>query len=376
MKSFKLSKKQIYLILPIFIILFTSLSYIPGLEKLKNIGTILIILLPLVNINVFIKIIIRNFKIYFFSLFILIYFVIITLINREGILIDFRFFISFLVTFSCIKCIQLDKESKHKLFFISSIAVLITSYLIILSYYSNIFHAIKNIGIYFYDKKNAFGPLLAVSNIYFFYLYIYECKKINLLWFVLGITSLLIIQARTNVLGVIVVMLFLYVYKFKASKNKLIYIVLGILGVIFFKDIIINVVNKTLRLDYLAETNNVSLNGILSGRNSSWEYGFEYLKENIFLGMNFKKDVMFLNDPSSISGIHNIWFRAIIYGGISYFIIYITYIYQILRNVILNSKEIIGTKVVIHNKNNNKGKIEIEYYSQDDFERIIELIKK
>ena len=35
-----------------------------------------------------------------------------------------------------------------------------------------------------------------------------------------------------------------------------------------------------------------------------------------------------------------------------------------------------GTKVTIHNKDNNKGKIEIEYYSQDDFERIMDLIKK
>lgn len=39
-------------------------------------------------------------------------------------------------------------------------------------------------------------------------------------------------------------------------------------------------------------------------------------------------------------------------------------------------KSIMGTKVTIHNKDNNKGKIEIEYYSQDDFERIMDLIKK
>ena len=39
-------------------------------------------------------------------------------------------------------------------------------------------------------------------------------------------------------------------------------------------------------------------------------------------------------------------------------------------------KEAVGTKVVIHNKNNNKGKIEIEYYSQYDFERIVELLKR
>lgn len=38
-------------------------------------------------------------------------------------------------------------------------------------------------------------------------------------------------------------------------------------------------------------------------------------------------------------------------------------------------KMAVGTKVVIKNKEKNKGKIEIEYYSQDDFERIVDLLK-
>ncbi len=37
-------------------------------------------------------------------------------------------------------------------------------------------------------------------------------------------------------------------------------------------------------------------------------------------------------------------------------------------------KMIIGTKVAIQRKKDNKGKIEIEYYSHDDFERIIDLL--
>lgn len=37
-------------------------------------------------------------------------------------------------------------------------------------------------------------------------------------------------------------------------------------------------------------------------------------------------------------------------------------------------KSVIGTKVNIHQKKSGKGKIEIEYYSQDEFERIFELI--
>lgn len=39
-------------------------------------------------------------------------------------------------------------------------------------------------------------------------------------------------------------------------------------------------------------------------------------------------------------------------------------------------KTVFGSKVVIHNKENNKGKIEIDYGSREEFERIMELIEK
>ena len=38
-------------------------------------------------------------------------------------------------------------------------------------------------------------------------------------------------------------------------------------------------------------------------------------------------------------------------------------------------KGLVGTRVFIHRKKNNKGKIEIEYYSRDELERIIELFE-
>lgn len=38
-------------------------------------------------------------------------------------------------------------------------------------------------------------------------------------------------------------------------------------------------------------------------------------------------------------------------------------------------KAIMGTKVIINRKKNDKGKIEIEYYSRDELERIIELFE-
>ena len=34
-----------------------------------------------------------------------------------------------------------------------------------------------------------------------------------------------------------------------------------------------------------------------------------------------------------------------------------------------------GTKVVINQKDKNKGRIEIEYYSQEELERLIELME-
>lgn len=47
-------------------------------------------------------------------------------------------------------------------------------------------------------------------------------------------------------------------------------------------------------------------------------------------------------------------------------------IYHELENKI---KSIIGSKVSINAKNNNKGKIEIEYYSEEDLERIVSLLE-
>jgi ParB family chromosome partitioning protein len=39
-------------------------------------------------------------------------------------------------------------------------------------------------------------------------------------------------------------------------------------------------------------------------------------------------------------------------------------------------KKILGTKVSISKKQKNKGKIEIEYYSDEELERIMELFEK
>lgn len=50
----------------------------------------------------------------------------------------------------------------------------------------------------------------------------------------------------------------------------------------------------------------------------------------------------------------------------------LSYIYQNLEE---RMKTVMGTKVTIHNKDKNKGRIEIEYYSEAELERIVEMIE-
>ena len=50
----------------------------------------------------------------------------------------------------------------------------------------------------------------------------------------------------------------------------------------------------------------------------------------------------------------------------------INFIYQNLEE---RMKTVMGTKVTIHNKDKNKGRIEIEYYSETELERIVEMIE-
>ena len=45
------------------------------------------------------------------------------------------------------------------------------------------------------------------------------------------------------------------------------------------------------------------------------------------------------------------------------------------RDIEDKMKRIMGTKVVIKNKDNNKGKIEIDYYSKEELERIYDMIR-
>lgn len=46
------------------------------------------------------------------------------------------------------------------------------------------------------------------------------------------------------------------------------------------------------------------------------------------------------------------------------------------RDIEQKLKNILGTQVIIKNKSNNKGKIEIDYYSQAELERIYEMLRK
>ena len=47
----------------------------------------------------------------------------------------------------------------------------------------------------------------------------------------------------------------------------------------------------------------------------------------------------------------------------------------IFQNLEDRMKTVMGTKVVINRKDKNKGRVEIEYYSSSELERIVELIE-
>ena len=49
-----------------------------------------------------------------------------------------------------------------------------------------------------------------------------------------------------------------------------------------------------------------------------------------------------------------------------------TYIYQEMEE---RMKSVLGTKVTVHRKTPQKGRIEIEYYSRDELERIYDLLR-
>ena len=46
------------------------------------------------------------------------------------------------------------------------------------------------------------------------------------------------------------------------------------------------------------------------------------------------------------------------------------------QNMQERMRQILGSKVSIHKKDKNKGRIEIEYYSSDELERLMELIDR
>ena len=47
----------------------------------------------------------------------------------------------------------------------------------------------------------------------------------------------------------------------------------------------------------------------------------------------------------------------------------------IYRDLEEQMKNVLGAKVCIHAKDDNKGKLEIEYYSQEELDRIIDLLR-
>ncbi|MFC3342918.1 O-antigen ligase family protein [Paenibacillus abyssi] len=272
---------------------------------------------------------------------------------------DIRSYIIGILLFFIINSMNLAKNKKISLLLVFCIINITTSFIIILqSYNGNYAVAIENIGVYFFVRKNQFSPLLLMSAIYLLYRYIYISKNsIYLILFLMCTINLVIIQSRTNLIALFLAALLLIFVLIK-SKLKTSY---GISQLFFFVALLIvlfaynsekvnQIVGDAFRLDYIQYSGKDSfIDNLTSGRISSLQSSLNIFIENPIFGGFYQSQVI-SEDPSSPVGLHNIWLRLLIYGGLTYFILFLIllitlykYYYRSIKsNVLLLSVTIAG----------------------------------
>jgi len=249
--------------------------------------------------------------------------------------------------------VSISKSNKIILMYVSSIITIITSYIVILYYYNmNLLIAINNIGEYFYDEKNGLSPLLLVSLIFLTSILKIKWSFLNIITFLLvivGNVSLVIIQSRTNIMCYLVFLIFYSIFNlFKYKKIKVyLYsiIVITIIGItlLILNEKIIEFFNTLFRLDYLTYVNgNGILDKFFSGRLSSIQNNFTYFYNSPFFGTGFSQEII-ESDSISPLGIHNLWLRSLIYGGLIYtlgLLMFLLFIYSYFNKFLYTNKNL------------------------------------
>lgn len=320
------------------IMYFSVLKYIPFLSSLNKIVYALFMILIVINYkNIFLTL--RKMKLILaLTLFIVIYYgismILLTTIATE----DLYSLILFEIIFILLISIKINLKDIEEILKITSIMTLVVSTIIIIYYRGSYISAISKIGENFYSEKNALAPILMSANIYILYFSISNKKLIYMIFYSFGMLNLFLFNSRTNTISSVVVSIIIISYYIFKSRYKVIYftsIPILLTGIALkMKDYLSYYIIKFLKIDYFTSVVSSYKYGILdaltAGRIESYVYALNYFALNPILGTGFNQAYI-VSDPQSITGVHNLWLRALLYGGMLYFVVFIIIVTQILR---------------------------------------------
>lgn len=331
--SYMIEKKDINFILVTMLSISTIIPYVPSISKFSILQYLFFLLILIINIKDIINISVKRYnKNLILLLALSIYYGIIIIMDNNTNYADLKTIALSFGIYIGLSSIKIDRNKKSQVIYLTSIIYIISAFYTIYTVKGNL--AISTVNeAYFYGSKNGLGPMLSISGIYLLYRYLFlKGKKVDILMYILNIWALCILQTRTAIVGIILSTLIMLVYKF-INKNNIkltikyivIFIVLIIL-ILFIGEEMLYLISRILRIEKGATITSIS-----SGRDLAITYGIGFFKDNPLLGALYNKDI-----THAYESIHNLWLRSLIYGGIIYFILIITYIYYLFKVIYIN----------------------------------------
>lgn len=331
--SYKLKKRDINFILVSMLSISTIIPYIPNISRFNVLQYLFFLLILIINIKNIINITIKRYnKMLILLLTLSIYYGLAIIVDNNTNYSDLKIIILSLGIYILLNSIKIDNYKKSKVIYLTSIIYIISSFYTIYTIKGNLSINLGNEP-YFYGSKNGLGPILSISGIYLLYKYLFiNGKKVDVLMYILSIWALCILQTRTAILGILLGSIVLLGYKFM-NKNSIkftikcivIFIILTIV-ILFIGEEMVYLISKILRIEKSSTISSIS-----SGRDLAINYGMQFFKDNPLFGVLYNKNI-----THAYGSIHNLWLRSLIYGGIIYFLIIITYIYNLFKVIYIN----------------------------------------
>lgn len=338
--------------LVLLLAIFSVVGYMP--QNTFNLEPItMMIFFSLLTINI--KNIFINFKLYhkifIIIMILLMYYMVVYLLglNEHTIYLDiYEFILSFAML---ITMMSIDINTQSKNIILLSFAYLVIAASFITIYYVNgsIWISSENYigGTSLYKiTKNAFSPLLAYSILILIYKYIYEIRNIRYLFAaLLGFIPLLSMQARSNIGVVLIVLLVMLIFRSKELKKNIIRAIILISVLFCISTIAIGHFTQytvsflKLNSQYIGNSNYLDV--LFSGRLSNIQYAFNLFCANPLFGTFFDDKYVAL---SAFGSVHSVWLRALLYGGILYFIVFLSLVIEIVSLI----KELYNKQPIVY----------------------------